>query len=174
MGANLKAFYGVEVRHNSKYPNVMKWFEAIDEVNSVKDTRSDDETLNNVIGKVFMGGAVQLNTVVGSTPKLTFDGEIEAAWKLSSNRIAVVGDVMKNAGVDEDVEDVVDAYVRALATILLRQELAGFKASSSSNKAVGAAVLAFLRNRVSSPRDMTAEATVAFRDGCDRLIRQVF
>lgn len=40
--------------------------------------------------------------------------------------------------------------------------------------AVAAASLAFLRNRVSSPRDMSAAAAVAFRSAADRLIGRLY
>ncbi len=109
-------------------------------------------------------------------------GELEAGHKLASNHEAVLRDVLKNAGLllsDTDaVRGAAEATVFNLAAELSGEEHAplpgpdaeGLKAS----KAVSAAVLAFLRSRVSSPRDMSSEAAVALRAAADRLLVRVY
>lgn len=47
-------------------------------------------------------------------------------------------------------------------------------AKAARSRAVGAATFAFVRNRVSAPRDMTAAGATAFRAGCDAFLTTVY
>ena len=174
LSANLRTFAGLEIRFNDSYPHVRRWFASVDDLESVQSVRSDDETLNAVVGKIFMNNAcfdVPPRELL--TPPLSLSGKREAASKLIKNNRRVVDDILMNAGLPESVSrDIVDGWTRALAATLLGKEIQP-KADQGA-KAVGAAVFMFLRNRVSAPRDMSAAAAVAFRDGADKIARSIY
>ena len=69
-------------------------------------------------------------------------------------------------------EATIDFYLRLLAEYLINGAIATTK--DPSQKAIGAVALAYLRNRVCSPRDMTADAAIAFRTAIDRLIASIY
>ena len=50
----------------------------------------------------------------------------------------------------------------------------GPKHPEAAGRAIGAAVLAYWRNRASSPRDMTAEAAHQMRRACDEVLKETF
>ena len=50
----------------------------------------------------------------------------------------------------------------------------GPKHPEAAGRAVGAAVLAYWRNRASSPRDMTAEAAHQMRRACDEVLKETY
>ncbi len=50
----------------------------------------------------------------------------------------------------------------------------GPKHPEAAGRAVGAGVLAYWRNRASSPRDMTAEAAHQMRLACDEVLKETF
>ena len=90
---------------------------------------------------------------------------------------------MKNAGLimqaesSELVQQAAEATVFNLAAELNGQPhaaLPGEAEEAKVAKAVSAAVLAFLRSRVSSPRDMSSSAAVTLRAAADRLLSRVY
>ena len=175
LAANLRTFADMEIRFNDQYVQVGKWFEAVDSLPSQQFVRTDDETLNNVVGKIFMNGAAFDETDKKFlTPPLSEAGKLEAAYKLTRNYKRVIQDIFTNSGICESEEESVDIYVRAIVMTLLGQTIAGLRSASPQRKMVGAAVMAFLRNRVTSPRDMSASATVAFRHATDKLCRMIY
>ena len=106
---------------------------------------------------------------------------------------AVVADVLKNSGVDAGQEESVRTHLRALSEHLLRGDdplairpLAAVpdvprgetdeakKLAAAQAKAAGAATLAYMRSRVSSPRDMSAAAATAFRAACEVCLASVY
>ena len=178
LAANLRTFADYELRYDDAFPHVKRWYSAIDDLDSVRSCRSDDETLNTVVGKIFMGGAVfdlPPQSPLMQTPPLSRDGQLEAAFKLISNHERVVDDILLNGGISADDRDDVDVYVRALAQKLLHVTIGdGLKAATPKSKVIGAASMSFLRNRVTSPRDMSGSACVAFRDAADRLAKSIY
>ncbi len=50
----------------------------------------------------------------------------------------------------------------------------GPKAEDPEAAAIGAAALAFFRNRASAPRDMSATAAERFRAACDAVLRDIY
>ena len=105
---------------------------------------------------------------------------LEAGHKLASNHDAVLKDIMKNAGLmqaeSEMVQQAAEVTVFNLAAELNGQPHTALPGEEEAKaaKAVSAAVLAFLRSRVSSPRDMSSSAAVAFRAAADRLLSRVY
>lgn len=75
----------------------------------------------------------------------------------------------------------IDFYLRLLALSLIEGEtlifpggLAGGKKDNNTTKAaIGAVALAYLRNRVCAPRDMSAAAE-AFRAAVDRMLASLY
>lgn len=67
----------------------------------------------------------------------------------------------------------VEFHLDKLCGMLLTGE-PGPKAEDDEAAAVGAAALAFFRNRASAPRDMSAAATVQFRAACDAVLAHVY
>ena len=175
LAANLRTFAQFELRFNDAFPHLRRWFAAVDGLASVQRVRSDDETLNAVVGKIFMGGASYAAPPRElMTPPLSPAGKAEAAAKLISNHERVVEDIVRNAGLP-DARDAVDAWTRALAATLLGGEGVDLRAGAlKESRAAGAAVMMFLRNRVSAPRDMSASAAVAFREGADTIARSIY
>jgi len=106
---------------------------------------------------------------------------LEAGHKLASNHEAVLNDILKNAGLLQSDTAAVRGAAEA-AIFNLAAELSGQPRvpppedadEAKAAKAVTAAVLAFLRSRVSAPRDMSGEAAEAFRDAADRLLTRVY
>ena len=101
---------------------------------------------------------------------------MEAAAKLSDNHKAVITDILKNSGIKtiaaENTEETLDFYLRLLAEYLINGTIS--TKTDPSQKAIGAVALAYLRNRVSTPRDMTAGAANAFRWGIDKLLASIY
>jgi glutathione S-transferase len=50
----------------------------------------------------------------------------------------------------------------------------GPKADQPEAAAIGAAALAFFRNRASAPRDMSAAAADRFRSACDAVLQDIY
>jgi glutathione S-transferase len=115
----------------------------------------------------------------------------EAAERLSDNREVAIGDIIKNSGVqalaaDGDftkVKDAVDFHLRQLANYLIYgngEILPGGRTGGKNSSvdpvfaAVGAITLAYLRNRICAPRDMSAGAATAFRAAIDKLLASVY
>lgn len=172
--AGLPAFRAFQMRGNSEYPAVSAWFEAMDARPTVQAVCSDDGTLVRLFSRVFgMGGAPP-----PADAPAHFGGgaATEAAAKLVRNRAAVAADIRLHADLGSRLseEATMSAVEGALALVACR--LQGEPASSSlidvpkeeagATASVVAAALAFLRTRVSAPRDMTAAAAVQLRAAC--------
>jgi len=160
----------------------------------------DPETHNTVVRQLFglSNGEASLPPPPASVPE-TPTGAKEAGTCLSNNMDAVVADALKNSG----VEAIVRTYLETLAASLLadgdgdgvaaarpiaphpRPSMAALKSmdddaaanavkKAARARAMGAATLAFVRNRVSAPRDMSAHAAVAFRAAADAFLTSVY
>lgn len=119
----------------------------------------------------------------------------EAAAKVQKNKAAIVDDILRKSGLARPgtsvygstymsvngnrpviagaVRAAVERHLDRLCRLLLSGN-AGPKAEDVEAAAVGAAALAFFRNRASAPRDMSAAATVVFRAACDEVLKQVY
>jgi len=166
--ANLGVFKGFSIKGNPEYPNLNAWFEAMDEKPSYKAVKSDDRTLNQIMSKVFRlptASSEQQPVVDEKHPRR------EAAAKLVANYNSVSADIAKNSGVEKSEKNraAIDTHLRRVVTALLKSDV-GTPSKSASEAAIGAASLAFLRNRVSSPRDMSAEAAEEFRRAVDSVL----
>jgi len=98
----------------------------------------------------------------------------EAAAKLVRNRAAVAADIVEHAGLSSSLTrevtlDVIDASLALVASRLVGEPADSSrvpKEHASAAASVVSAALAFLRTRVSAPRDMSASAAVQLRAAC--------
>lgn len=115
----------------------------------------------------------------------------EAALRLSDNRDSAIEDILKNSGVqglavDGDtsaVQEAVDLHLRLLANYLINGNGAylpggrtgGKNSTTDSNTAaIGAITLAYVRNRICAPRDMSAGAAIALRAAADKVLASLY
>jgi len=158
----------------AQYPRIAAWLDALEERPGFRAVKSDPETHVQVVRRLF---GVQ-PSVEAERPR----GASAAGARLVTNREAVVKDVLANAGLDSGdsfVRQAVELTVGMLAAELLgeapaKPDLADDPPSKARFCAVAAAVLAFLRSRVSSPRDMPADAASSFRAAIDKMLREVY
>lgn len=189
LAAQLPALRGYKLREQ-----LAPWFAAMQGVEAYRRVKTDAETHVTVVRKIF---ATKAGVEVLSTglPRGPFDegAAAEAGAKLNMNMDAVVADVIKNSGVDAGQEESVRTHLRVLSEHLLRGDdplairpLAAVpdvprgetdeakKLAAAQAKAAGAATLAYMRSRVSSPRDMSAAAATAFRAACEVCLASVY
>ena len=170
--AGLPAFRGFELRGNEQFPAVAAWLEAMAARPAVREVSSDDGTLVRLFGRVFgmKGGTPPADAVA------EFGGEAarEAASKLVRNRAAVAADILQHAALagalpEESTLAYVDAALSLVACRLAAEPSATPTVPDEEKSAAAAvisAALAFLRTRVSSPRDMSAAAAAQLRTAC--------
>lgn len=176
--AGLPAFRSFDLRGSTDFPAVAAWLEAMGSRPAVRAVASDDGTLVRLFSRVFgMGG--------GAPPPdapADFGGDAarEAAAKLVRNRAAVAADIVQHAALGSSLTPEVTLRVVDASLALVASRLGGEPVVSSlatslvdvDKEDVGAAAsvisaaLAFLRTRVSAPRDMTASAAVQLRAAC--------
>ena len=114
----------------------------------------------------------------------------EAAERLTDNREVALGDILKNSGVQAvavnsdttTVKEAVDFHLRLLADYLINGNGAALPWGRVGGKdnadptvaAVGAITLAYVRNRICAPRDMSAGAATAFRAAADKVLASLY
>lgn len=176
--AGLPAFRSFDLRGSKDFPAVAAWLKAMGSRPAVRAVASDDGTLVRLFSRVFGMGS-------GAPPPdapASFGGEAakEAAAKLVRNRAAVAADIVQHAALGSGLDPeatlrIVDASLALVASRLGGEPVGTSLATSLVDVAkedVGAAAsvvsaaLAFLRARVSAPRDMTASAAVQLRAAC--------
>jgi glutathione S-transferase len=190
--ANLPAFRGFDLRAQPGLPRLAAWYDAMEARPSYSTVRGDPGTHNVVVRKLFRlqagaAGEAKPEEALGAGAGT---GAGEAARKLVVNHEAVAADVVKNAGIGGDAVEVraeVESALRSLAARLAA--VAGIeapvaeavaeveekaapasgppsaeqKAAAARASAVAAATWAFMRQRVSAPRDMSGAAASALR-----------
>jgi len=176
--AGLPAFRSYDLRGSQEWPKVAAWLDAMDHRPSVRAVASDDGTLVRLFSRVFgMGGGAPAEDVAAQ-----FGGvdATEAAAKLVRNRAAVAADIVQHAALGTRLTPKVTLGLVEASLALVASRLSGEPAPSSlvasmvdlSKEDGGAAAsvissaLAFLRTRVSSPRDMSGAAAAQLRAAC--------
>lgn len=187
--ANMPVVAGLKLRGNPRYPKISRWYSAMDSRPAYQKVKSDDTTLNLVIRKVF-GIPMAFSPVIDD---FTQRGRNEAAAKLSKNKEVVRADIVKRSGilrghdsttggsngqdqatsVPKAVQDAVDHAMRRLANYLLLGK-PGPKNEDAEARAIGAAGLAYFRNRASAPRDLSANACHELREACLAVVKDSY
>ncbi|MGD1805540.1 hypothetical protein ACP6PL_08860, partial [Dapis sp. BLCC M126] len=185
--------------NNDRFPRINQWLQAIDQRQAYQRIKPNARTNNLVMQHIF-----RLQPIYDSKPEpqpefasQEKDYRMEAAGRLSSNYQTVVADILKNSGVkawvSQDnlptIESVIDLYLRRLVYYLIEGSIPLFsdrsvdakteqqnevKEKAAGDAAIGAIALAFLRNRVCVPRDMSANAAVAFQTAIDTMLSCIY
>lgn len=123
------------------------------------------------------------------------EAALEAAVKIQKNKDVVTDDILINGGLARRnahlygstyhaanghqpmmslaIAEAVDYHLLRVCCQLLTGN-PGPQAPQAEAKSMGAAALAFFRNRASSPRDMSAAGTEEFRTACDAVLADIF
>jgi len=188
--ANLPVYRGYHIKGNARFPRLNAWFEAINQRPAYHRVKSDNITNNLLLRRRFglepIGNPLPLDAADSQSTQY----RAEAAERLSDNREAAIGDILKNSGVqalavDGDisaVKEAVDLHLRLLAEYLLNGNGAPLTGGRTGGKdatdpivaAVGAITLAYVRNRICAPRDMSAGAATAFRTSADKVLASLY
>ncbi len=199
LAANLPVFRGYSIYNNDRFPRINQWLMAIDQRQAYQRIKPSARTNNLVMQSIF-----RLQPIYEGKPEPQAEFEsqekdyrMEAAGRLSSNYQTVVADIIKNSGIKKwvsqeslpTIESVIDLYLRRLVYYLIEGSIPLFsdrsvdakteqqnevKEKASADAAVGAIALAFLRNRVCVPRDMSANAAVAFQTAIDTMLSCIY
>jgi glutathione S-transferase len=190
LAANLPVYRGYHIKGNERFPRINAWFEALNQRPAYHRVKSDNITNNLLLRRRF-----GLEPLGNSLPLETADSEAiqyraEAAERLSDNHEAAIKDVLKNSGVQalaregdtSAIQEAVDFHLRLLAEYLISGNskllpggrVGGKDSFDPASAAVGAITLAYLRNRVCAPRDMSAGAATAFRRAADKVLASLY
>jgi glutathione S-transferase len=190
LAANLPVYRKYHIKGNPRFPRINAWFEAINQRPAYHRVKSDNITNNLLLRRRF-----GLQPIGNPLPLSAADSEAiqyraEAAERLSDNREAAIADILKNSGVEAlaqdgdttSVKEAVDLHLRLLAEYLLNGNGAPLPGGRTGGKdgtepilaAVGAIALAYVRNRICAPRDMSAGAATAFRAAADKVLASLY
>jgi glutathione S-transferase len=191
LAANLPVYRGYHIKGNPRFPRLNGWFEAIKQRPAYHRVRSDSTTNNLLLRRRFGLQPVGTPLPLDTTDSEALQYRAEAAERLSDNREVAIADIVKNSGVqalaaDGDitkVKEAVEWHLKLLAEYLLHGNelpLLGGRTGGKENTtdttvaAVGAITLAYVRNRICAPRDMSAGAATAFRAAADKVLASLY
>ncbi|MBD2513070.1 glutathione S-transferase N-terminal domain-containing protein [Nostoc muscorum FACHB-395] len=190
LAANLPVYRGYHLKGNPRYPRINAWFEALKQRPAYHRVKSDDTTNNLLLRRRW--GVTPISNPLPPDPALSQEIQFraEAAERLADNREVALGDILKNSGVQAlavngdttAVKEAVDFHLRLLADYLINGNGAalpwgrvGGKDNADPTVAgVGAITLAYVRNRICAPRDMSAGAATAFRAAADKVLASLY
>jgi glutathione S-transferase len=190
LAANLPVYRGYHIKGNPRFPHINAWFEALNQRPAYHRVKSDDTTNNLLLRRRWgvqpIGNLLPLD--IATSQEIQY--RAEAAERLSDNREAAIGDILKNSGVQNltkngDVSAVIEAvdfHLRLLADYLINGNdtplpwgrVGGKDQIDPFLSAVGAITLAYVRNRICAPRDMSAGAATAFRAAADKVLASIY
>lgn len=187
LAANLPLYRGYHIKGNPRFPLINVWFAALKKRPAYNRVKSDNITNNLLLRRRF-----GVEPIGNPLPLDLADAEFieyraEAAERLSDNREVAISDILKNSGVQSlgdisIIKEVVDFYLRLLADYLLNgnnELLPGGRTGGKESidpiiAAAGAITLAYLRNRICAPRDMSAGAATALRAAADKVLASIY
>ncbi|MCP6762118.1 MAG: glutathione S-transferase family protein [Fischerella sp. CENA71] len=190
LAANLPVYRGYHIKGNPHFPRINAWFEALNQHPAYHRVKSDDTTNNLLLRRRWgvepVGNPLPLD--VATSQEIQY--RAEAAERLSDNREVAIGDILKNSGVQflatngdvSAVREAVDFHLKLLADYLINGNGAALPWGRVGGKdnidpfaaAVGAITLAYVRNRICAPRDMSAGAATAFRAAADKVLTSIY
>lgn len=190
LAATLPVFQGYQIKGNEHFPLLNTWFEAINQRPAYHRVNSDSTTNNLLMRRRFGLEPLRNNFFQKVEASKALDYCMEAAARLSDNREAAIADILKNSGVQAwvtesnapTIREAVDFHLKLLAEYLVSgnsEALPGGRVGGKDGTdpflaAVGAITLAYVRNRVCAPRDMSAGAATAFRTAADKVLASVY
>ncbi|MBS9386375.1 MAG: glutathione S-transferase N-terminal domain-containing protein [Dolichospermum sp. BR01] len=187
LAANLPVYRGYHIKGNPRFPLINVWFAALKKRPAYNRVKSDNITNNLLLRRRF-----GVEPIGNPLPLDLADAEFieyraEAAERLSDNRETAIGDILKNSGVQSlgdisIIKEIVDFHLRLLADYLLNgnnELLLGGRTGGKESidpimAATGAITLAYVRNRICAPRDMSAGAATALRAAVDKLLASIY
>jgi glutathione S-transferase len=190
LAANLPVYRGYHIKGNPRFPRINAWFEALNQRPAYHRVKSDDTTNNLLLRRKWgaspLGNPLPLDVTISQEIQY----RAEAAERLSDNREVAIGDILKNSGVQalavngdvSAVREAVDFHLRLLADYLINGNGAPLPWGRVGGKdnvdpfsaSVGAITLAYVRNRICAPRDMSAGAATAFRAAADKVLASIY
>lgn len=190
LAANLPVYRGYHIKGNPHFPRINAYFQALAQRPAYQRVKSDDTTNNLLLrrrwGAQPVGNLLPLDLATSEE----IQNRAEAAERLSDNRQAAIEDILKNSGVQalarngdiSAITQAVDFHLRLLANYLLDGNSTPLPWGRVGGKAhvdpweaaVGAIALAYVRNRICAPRDMSAGAATAFRAAVDRVLPCIY
>ena len=189
IASNLPVYRGYQIRGNERFPNLNRWYEAIDS-HPAYDRIKSDSTTDSLVLRRIAGLKPAVNKPATEENLSVNSYEMEAAAKLSDNHEAIIGDIFRNSGIEVIISEndrgfansAIDLHLRLLAEYLItanKKPLVGGRVGGKGGTdakvaAIGAIALAYLRNRVSAPRDLSAGAAIAFRAAIDTVMRSLY
>ncbi|MEH2439993.1 glutathione S-transferase family protein [Nostoc sp.] len=190
LAANLPVYRGYHLKGNPRYPLINAWFEALKQRPAYHRVKSDDTTNNLLLRRRW--GVTPIGNPLPPDPATSQEIQFraEAAERLTDNREVALGDILKNSGVQAlavngdttAVKEAVDFHLRLLADYLINGNGAALPWGRVGGKdnadptvaAIGAITLAYVRNRICAPRDMSAGAATAFRAAADKVLASLY
>jgi glutathione S-transferase len=187
LAANLPLYRGYHIKGNPRFPLINVWFAALKKRPAYNRVKSDNITNNLLLRRRF-----GIEPIGNPLPLDLADAEFieyraEAAERLSDNREVAISDILKNSGVQSlgdisIIKEVVDFHLRLLADYLLNgnnELLPGGRTGGKESidpiiAATGAITLAYVRNRICAPRDMSAGAATALRAAADKVLASIY
>ena len=189
LAASLPVYRGYHLKGNPRFPHLNAWLTALNQRPAYNRVKTDAATINLVLRRLWgvepMGNPLPLDPTVSD-----IQHRAEAAERLSDNREAAIADILKNSGaqalaVNGDtsaVKDEVEFHLKLLAEYLLHGDktqlpwgrVGGKENLDPFSSAVGAIALAYVRNRICAPRDMSADAAIAFRAAADKVLASIY
>jgi glutathione S-transferase len=190
LAANAPVYRGYLIKGNARFPRLNAWFDAIKQRPAYHRVKSDPITNNLLLHRRWglepIGNPLPLD--VAESQSIT--NRAEAAERLSDNHEVAIGDILKNSGVQglvkdgevATIEDSIDFHLRLLANYLIYGNdkrlpwgrVGGQNDFDPTIAAVGAITLAYVRNRICAPRDMSAGAATALRAAADQVLANLY
>lgn len=190
LAASLPVYQDYHIKGNPRFPNLNAWLAALNERPAYARVKTDAATFNLLMRRVW--GLEPITNPLPLDPVLseTIEYRAEAAERISDNREVAIADILKNSGaqalaVNDDisaVKDAIEFHLKLVAEYLLHADktqlpwgrVGGKDNLAPFSSAVGAITLAYVRNRICAPRDMSAGAATAFRSAADKVLASIY
>ncbi|BAY76528.1 glutathione S-transferase-like protein [Nostoc linckia NIES-25] len=190
LAANLPVYRGYHIKGNPRFPRIDAWFEALNQRRAYHRVKSDDTTNNLLLRRRWGASPVGNPLPLDAAASQEIQYRAEAAERLSDNREVAIKDILKNSGVQalaangdiSAIAEAVDFHLKLLADYLINGDnvplpwgrIGGKETVDPTLAAVGAITLAYVRNRICAPRDMSAKAATAFRAAADKVLASIY
>lgn len=190
LAVSLPVYQDYHIKGNPRFSNLNAWLAALNERPAFNRVKTDATTFNLIMRRLWglepIANPLPLDPVLSET----IEYRAEAAERLSDNHEAAIADILKNSGaqalaVNDDilaVKDAIEFHLKLVAEYLLHKDktqlpwgrVGGKENLAPFSAAVGAITLAYVRNRICAPRDMSAGAATAFRAAVDKVLASIY